>query len=227
MALSPIARDASYLVALANKHYGVWLDFDCLTDYFCDKARAGDGSLELHIKDDHIIRVDSNGVVSGECHWIIHEVLLRLHWKMRSVYDIAWFIFNNRYFDSVRINKKCVESVDEVANYIRSSNHKIEIEFIKDYDNYYDESYCLDYDLKSGSFIVSEYDDMDELSQAIPFDFHVLKLRLMDVTYAKHASVIQAAWRGYAARKKYRYNPYTSLGRYLVLKDFENLMHTP
>ena len=38
-------------------------------------------------------------------------------------------------------------------------------------------------------------------------------------TLEKAATKIQAVFRGWAARMKYRYNPYTRLGRYVVLRD--------
>jgi IQ calmodulin-binding motif len=45
-----------------------------------------------------------------------------------------------------------------------------------------------------------------------------------DATDTIAAKTIQAAWRGWQARKQYRYNPYTRLGAHLVLRDFTEMV---
>jgi IQ calmodulin-binding motif len=42
--------------------------------------------------------------------------------------------------------------------------------------------------------------------------------------YNRAATRLQATWKGWLARRDYRYNPYTTLGRHLVLRDFEDLL---
>lgn len=87
-----------------------------------------------------------------------------------------------------------------------------------------------------GEFIAPDSEDEDEMrayEDCKTFEAHIKQLKTLtsgfraqarEVIRERMATRIQSAFRGWQVRMMYRWNVNTNLGRYLVMKDFEELV---